>query len=49
MSEDKPKKDRSDPAPAGPQSKRSFINHLLNQPEGPETPRASVVPRDMEF
>lgn len=30
-------------------ARRTFIEHLLNQPEGPETPRARVVPRDMEF
>ena len=41
--------DRPDEAAERPRSKRSFIDHLLNQPEGPETPRAPVVPRDIEF
>ena len=48
MSDDKDKKDRPDDA-ADLRPKRSFIEHLLNQPKGPETPRAAVVPRDVEF
>ena len=49
MSGDKQQKDRSDPATEEVRGKRSFIDHLLNQPEGPETPRAKVEPRDVEF
>ena len=29
--------------------KRSFIDHLPNRPEGPKTPRARVVPQDVEL
>ena len=28
-------------------SRRSFVRHLPSQPEGPETPRAEVAPRDI--
>lgn len=49
MSGDKQEKDRPDPAAEDTRGKRSFIDHLLNQPEGPETPRAKVKPRDVEF
>ena len=30
-------------------ARKSFIEHLLNQPEGPETPRAQAEPRDVAF
>ncbi len=49
MSGDKQEEDRPDPAAEDARGERSFIEHLLNQPEGPETPRATVVPRDVEF
>ncbi len=48
MSDDKDNKDRPDEDDNSP-PKRSFIDHLLNQPEGPETPRAKAEPRDVEF
>lgn len=48
MSNDQNKKDRPDDGEE-PRSKRSFIEHLLNQPEGPDTPRAQVVLRNVEF
>ena len=28
-------------------SNRSFVAHLLDQPEGPDTPTAQVVPQDV--
>ncbi len=49
MSRDKQEKDRSGPATEELRGKRSFIDHLLNQPEGPGTPRAKAEPRDVEF
>ena len=49
MSGDKQEKDRPGPATEELRGKRSFIEHLLNQPEGPETLRIRVVPRDIEF
>ena len=49
MSNEKQKKDSSDPTAEDARGKRSFVEHLLNQPEGPETPRARVVPRDVVF
>ena len=49
MSGDKQEKDRTESATEEVRGKRSFIDHLLNQPEGPETPRAKVEPRDVEF
>ena len=49
MSRDKLEKDRPDTATEEVRGKRSFIDHLLNQPEGPGTPRAKVEPRDVEF
>ena len=49
MSGDKQEKDRAEPATEEVRGKRSFIDHLLNQPEGPGTPRAKVEPRDVEF
>ncbi len=49
MSRDKQQKDRAEPAAEEVRGKQSFIDHLLNQPEGPETPRAKVEPRDVEF
>ena len=30
-------------------ARKSFVEHLLNQPEGPETPRAHAEPRDVTF
>ena len=48
MSDDKDNKDRPDDGEE-PSPRRSFIEHLLNQPEGPETPRANVKARDVEF
>ena len=29
--------------------RKTFVEHLLDQPEGPETPRAKVVLRDVAF
>lgn len=49
MSDDKQEKDGSDPAAEDSRAKRSFIEHLLSQPEGPNTPRAKVVPQDIAF
>ena len=49
MSDDKDNKDRPNDAAEEPRARRSFIEHLLNQPEGPETPRAAILPRDVEF
>lgn len=49
MSRDKQQKDRAGPTAEEVRGKRSFIDHLLNQPEGPETTRATVEPRDVEF
>ena len=37
---------------AASRARRSFVDHLLDQPEGRETPnapRAEVTPRDMTF
>lgn len=37
---------------AASRPRRSFVEHLLDQPEGPkapETPRAEVTPRDVEL
>ena len=45
---DRDKKDRPNDA-ADPRAERSFVEHLLNQPKGPETPRAGAAPRDVEF
>ena len=30
-------------------ARTSFVEHLLNQPEGPETPPAQAEPRDLTF
>ena len=30
-------------------ARRSFVAHLLDQPEGPDAPRADVAPRDPAF
>ena len=49
MSDDKQEKDRPDAVAEDSRAKRSFIDHLLNQPEGPDTPRARVVPREVKF
>lgn len=49
MPDDGKEQDRPDEATEDTQGERSFVAHLLNQPEGPETPRARVVPRDVEF
>ena len=34
---------------AAARTRKTFVEHLLDQPEGPETPRAKVVPRDVAF
>ena len=49
MPGDKQEKDHSDATAKDIRSKRSFVEHLLNQPEGPDTPRAKAEPRDVEF
>ncbi len=49
MSGDKREKDRPYTAAEELRGKRSFIDHLLNRPEGPEIPRAKVGPRDVKF
>ncbi len=37
MPDDEKEQDPSDPAAEKPRTERSFIDHLLNQPEGPGT------------
>ena len=49
MPDDKQEKDHPATVAEDSRTNRSFIEHLLSQPEGPETPRVRVVPREVKF